>query len=188
MSRNPLFVALLATLCAVGAGVLWLGRPALQAARPPLFELAARSEAPTGPPPVETGPPSAGPEPVEVLRAWDARRARAWARGDPRSLRRLYTPDSVAGRRDRAMLRAWATRGLVVRDLRTQLLSVRELARTRSSWTLLVTDRLAGGVVVGAGVRRALPRDEPSTRTVRLRRLGGVWRVASVRPAEEVRP
>ena len=47
------------------------------------------------------------------------------------------------------MLRAWADRGLVVRGLHTQLLAVREVARTRSTWTLRVTDRLVGGVAVG---------------------------------------
>ena len=67
------------------------------------------------------------------------------------------------------MLRAWTSRGLAVEGLRTQLLAVRELARTRSTWTLLVTDRVVGGVAVGPDVRRPLPRDEATTRTVRLR-------------------
>lgn len=129
----------------------------------------------------------AGPPPVEVLRTWDVLRAEAWARGDPRRLATLYTPLSVAGRHDRAMLRAWAARGLVVRGLRTQLLAVQVLAHTRSSWTLRVTDRLVGGLAVGPGVRRPLPRDGATTRTVRLRLVDGAWLVASVRP-EEVTP
>jgi hypothetical protein len=129
----------------------------------------------------------AGPPPVAILRAWDADRARAWARGDQHLMRALYTPGSVAGRHDRAMLRAWTSRGLVVRRLRTQLVSVRVLAHYRSSWTLLVTDRLAGGVAVGAGLRRPLPRDQATTRTVRLLRVHGWWRVASVQPGQ-VRP
>jgi len=128
------------------------------------------AEAPTGPPP------------VALLRAWDEQRADAWARGDPRFLSSLYTRRSHAGRHDRAMLRAWLARGLVVERLQTQLLSVRELASTRSTWTLLVTDRLSGGVAVGRGTSRALPRDGPTTRTVRLRLVDGRWRVASVRP------
>ena len=123
-----------------------------------------------------------------MLRAWDAQRAEAWARGDPRRLAALYTPGSVAGRRDVAMLRAWAARGLVVRRLRTQLLAVHELART-------AVDLDAAGSPTGSwaasrsgrGVRRPLPRDAATTRTVRLRLVDGAWRVASVRP-EEVTP
>ncbi len=122
----------------------------------------------------------AAPPPVEVLRAWDARRADAWARGDPRRLSSLYTPGSRAGRHDVAMLRAWTARGLVVHGLRTQLLSVRERAHSPTTWTLRVTDRLVGGVAVGRGLRRPLPRDEASTRTVRLRLVEGEWRVAAV--------
>jgi hypothetical protein len=122
-------------------------------------------------------------DPIEILRSWDTRRAAAWARGDPRGLRRLYTPGSVAGRRDLAMLRAWVARGLVVRGLHTQLLAVRVRGHTGSTWTLLVTDRLAGGVAAGASVRRPLPRDQATTRIVRLRRVHGIWRVEAVLPA-----
>jgi hypothetical protein len=122
--------------------------------------------------------------PVDILRTWDARRAHAWARGDPSLLRPLYTSGSAAGRHDRAMLRSWTARGLVVRGLRTQLFSVRALHHDASSWTLVVTDRLAGGVAVGDGIRRALPQDQASTRTVTLRRAGSAWRVASVLPGE----
>jgi len=132
--------------------------------------------------PVEasTGPAPAAPPPVEVLRAWDAQRSRAWARGDPATLADLYAPGSVAGQRDRAMLRAWVARGLVVGRLHTQLLAVREVSRSRSTWTLRVTDRLVGGVAVGPGVRRPLPVDAATTRTVVLRRVDGRWLVASV--------
>jgi hypothetical protein len=167
MSRVPLVLTLLLVL--VTAGACAGGAPS----------------APSPVEPVETnaaGAPAAPPL-VEVLRAWDARRAEAWARGDPGLLAKLYTPRSVAGRRDRAMLRAWVTRGLVVRELRTQLVAVRELRRTRSTWTLQVTDRLAGGVAVGRGVRRPLPVDEATTRIIELRRMGGQWRVAAVSTA-----
>lgn len=131
------------------------------------------------------------PEAVAVLGAWDAARAEAWARGDPALLRRLYVPGSRAGERDRAMLRAWVARGLRVRGLSTQLLSVRSVRRTHASWTLVVTDRVAAGRVVvrgslrgrGPGAPRSLPAGAPSTRTVVLRRVEGGWRVASVRRA-----
>jgi hypothetical protein len=81
------------------------------------------------------------------------------------------------------MLRAWAARGLVARDLRTQLLAVRVLRHTRSAWTLLVTDRLVGGEAVGRGASRPLPRDGATTRTVRLRLVGARWLVASALPS-----
>jgi hypothetical protein len=121
-----------------------------------------------------------GPPAVEALRAWDALRAGAWARGDLTALAALYVPGSVAGRRDRAMLRAWVSRGLVVRGMQTQLLEVRELRRTASVWTLVVTDRMVGGFAVGTSMRRPLPRDAPTTRTVELRRVGGRWLVSAV--------
>ncbi len=123
------------------------------------------------------------PPPIELLRAWDARRAEAWARGSPHLLRPLYTHGSQAGRRDRAMLRAWVGRGLTVTDLHTQLLAVRVLGRTASSWTLQVTDRVVGGTAAADGHRWPLPRDGATSRTVRLRWVQGAWRVAAVLPA-----
>jgi hypothetical protein len=139
MSRKTLLVVGLVVVSAA------LGLPAAKAlARPPLIE----------PVEIPAARAPAGPPPVELLRAWDARRAEAWARGDPRLLSALYTPGSVAGRRDRAMLRAWLARGLVVRGLQTQLLEVREVRRAASTWTLLVTDRLVGGFAVGTRVPR----------------------------------
>jgi hypothetical protein len=172
MSRAWLLaVASVLTAVAIGAGTATARQTP---ARPPLG----------GPVETRAAEPPAAPPPVELLRSWDARRADAWARGDPRLLRTLYTPGSMAGRRDRTMLRAWAARGLVVRQLRTQLLSVRVLGHRGAAWTLVVTDRVAGGVAVGAGVRRRLPQDRPTTRTVRFRRWAGGWRVAWVRPGE----
>jgi hypothetical protein len=166
MSRKTLLLALVVATAAACAPAAPVGPPLIEPVEIPA------AKAPAGPPP------------VEVLRAWDARRAEAWARGDARLLKALYTPGSVAGRQDRAMLRAWAARGLAVRDLRTQLLAVRVLRHAPSTWTLLVTDRLAVGVAVGRGRRRPLPRDEATTRTVRLRWVDGGWRVASVLAGE----
>ena len=175
MSRNPLHLGLVLALL---VGAAWVVDEAAWAGTdPPSIEplVVPATSAPAGPPA------------VAVVRAWDDERADAWARGDPRRLAALYTPASVAGRRDVAMLRAWTARGLVVRGLRTQLLSVRELGRTASTWRLLVSDRLVGGVAVGSGARWPLPRDGASVRTVRLRLLDGRWRVAAVRPGEVVR-
>lgn len=120
-----------------------------------------------------------GPAPVDVLHAWDDRRAAAWASSDAGELRSLYTAASVAGRRDVAMLRAWSARGLRVTGLRTQLLRVDVRVGTPDRLVLGVTDRVAGGIAVPAGV--ALPRDAPTRHVVTLRRVAGEWRVSSVR-------
>jgi len=82
------------------------------------------------------------------------------------------------------MLRAWQSHGLVVRGMQTQLIAVRAMRRTASTWTLRVTDRLASGVAVGPGTRHRLPADAATTRIVELRRLDGRWQVAAVRSAD----
>lgn len=128
-----------------------------------------------------SSPSSAPPiDPLAVLHRWDARRAEAWARGDAVALRRLYAAGSTAGERDLAMLRSWHRRGLRVEGMRMQVLAGRVQSRTERRLVLLVTDRLVGGTAVGDGVRTALPRDEPSTRRIVLRRVRGSWRVAVV--------
>ncbi len=118
----------------------------------------------------------------QVVHAWDERRSAAWAAADPAALARLYTPASAAGAADVAMLRAWQERGLRVVDLRMQLLSVETRRRTPHRLVVVVSDRVATAVAVGHGVRRALPRDEVSTRRLVLVRSAGEWRVAQARP------
>ncbi|MCW2765773.1 MAG: hypothetical protein JWO11_1732 [Nocardioides sp.] len=164
-------VALLVLGVTVGvAGVLRLADP--PASRPQPAERRDVAEAPLDPT-------------LAVLHEWDRRRALAWAEGDLRALRRLYTPGSTAGLRDRTMLRRWTARGLVVRDLAVQVLDAHVREHTVDRIVVEVTDRLAGAVAVGSGVRRDLPVDRASTRTVTFRRvaedLTGEWRVASVR-------
>ena len=124
--------------------------------------------------------PAAEVRAAAVLRRWDAARARAWASGDLVALRALYTPGSMAGRQDAAMLQAWLRRGLVVHDLRTQVLALREVRRSGRRWVLQVTDRVSSGQAVGRGVSRPLPRDSATTTTVTMRRLQGRWRMESV--------
>src|SRR5690606_1653514 len=118
-----------------------------------------------------------GPVHVEVLRAWDGRRARAWARGDVAALRSLYTAGSRTGVQDRRMLRRYLDRGLRVEGLRTQLLSVEVATREEARLVLDVVDRVSAAEVVGEGIRRELPADRPSSRRVELRRERGEWRV-----------
>ena len=124
--------------------------------------------------------PASGPVadgPIGVLREWDRRRAQAWAAGDVRALRSLYTRRSTAGERDAARLSRWLDRGLRVRRLETQVLRTQVITRHRARLVLSVTDRVARAVVTG-GVR--LPDDAPSTWWITLRRFAGEWLVASV--------
>ncbi|GEB13445.1 hypothetical protein [Pimelobacter simplex] len=125
---------------------------------------------------------------LAVLHRWDRARARAWARGDPAALARLYAPRSRAGQRDVAMLRAWLRRGLRVEGLRMQVLDAALVVRDRRRLVLVVTDRLAGGLAVGRADpsprtgRRALPRDRPSARRLVFLRVAGRWLLSSVQP------
>lgn len=118
--------------------------------------------------------------PAAVLAAWDARRARAWSRGDAASLRALYVAGSAAGAADVRLLRRYAARGLRVEGLQTQVLDLEVLEETPDRLRLLVTDRLVGGLAVGRGARARLPRDRPTTRQVVLVRAGRTWLVRSV--------
>jgi hypothetical protein len=129
-------------------------------------------------------PVAARPDPAaDVLRAWDRRRAAAYASGSVGALRSLYVARSSAGRADVRVLRGYRTRGLVVRGMRMQVLSLAVLQRDDATWRLRVTDRLTGAVAVrpSRGGEVVLPDDAPSTRTVTLvRGDDGVWRVSEV--------
>lgn len=110
--------------------------------------------------------------PVDVLHAWDERRAAAWAASDVAALRDLYAPGSAAGDVDCAMLRAWRERGLQVEGMEMQLLSVQVRRRTPDRLVLDVVDRLVGV--------ESLPSDLPTRHIITLRVTDGVWRVVSV--------
>jgi hypothetical protein len=123
---------------------------------------------------------------LAVLHAWDVRRAEAWATGDPGALGRLYTERSRAGAADVALLRRYAARGLVVRDLRMQVLRTRVLVARPRLLELEVTDRLAGATAVRVGdpgAARRLPADAASTRVLVLRRPADRWVLARVSAA-----
>jgi len=185
LPRLLLVVLVLTTLVALGAGVVGTidGRP--PTGRPPpavagreseTAVTARRHRAPGGE--VTPGRRVAA---LGVLRAWDVRRAAAWAAGDEAALAALYTDGSAAGRRDRAMLDRYVARGLRVEGLRMQVLAGSVRSRTAGRLVLEVTDRLAHAVAVGPGVRVELPLDRASRRTVVLRWVAREWRVAQVR-------
>ena len=68
---------------------------------------------------------------LAVLRDWDRARSSAWARGDVSALRRIYLQGSRAGAEDVGMLGRWIERGLRVRRMTMQVLTV-ELRSTPS--------------------------------------------------------
>jgi hypothetical protein len=128
-------------------------------------------------------PPSAPTDlaAAAVLRAWDRRRAAAYAAGSPGRLRALYV--RRAGSSDVHVLQGYRSRGWRVVGMRMQVLALAVTSREPGRLRLRVTDRLASAVAERAGERVPLPRDRASTRTVTLVRGGdGVWRVAAVRP------
>ncbi len=130
--------------------------------------------------------PAAGPavspttRALAVLRAWDRRRAVAWAHDDPAALRALYVAGSHTGRRDVAMLWAYHRRALRVTTMQRQVLAVHVRVHVPRAMTLLVTDRLVEGRVTGRGERLVLPRSRPATHRLALRRTTTGWRVVEV--------
>jgi hypothetical protein len=153
----------------VAAGMSWWSAPAME---PPAV---ARPE---HTPVVATSASGPTVRAAAVLRAWDGARAAAWARGSIGALRRLYVGDSGAS--DVRLLWSYVERGLRVRDLQVQVLAIEVLDRGPEEWRLRVTDRLSAGTVVGPSLRKPLPRDRASTRTLRLVRHGDEWRMAAV--------
>jgi len=119
-------------------------------------------------------------EAVEVLRAWQRRRAAAWAAGDVVGLRGLYV-DRAAARPDVRLLRLWLRRGLVVEGMAHQLLAHRVLEERNALVRVSVTQRLVGATVRLADGRQVpLPRTRPERRDVTLVRTDGEWRVLRI--------
>ena len=114
---------------------------------------------------------------VRLLRSWDHRRARAYARGDRAALEALYVAGSRTGAADVSVLRGYLGRHLRVEGMHTQLFRAEVVERGGRRLTVLVTDVLTGAVATSGDRRWALPRDRPSTRRVVLVRVAGEWRV-----------
>lgn len=149
--------------------------------------LAGLGHGPGAPMPTSSGRPAPDrTAALAALRAWDEARSEAWRRGRPRALRALYVEGSVSGRADRALLTAYAERGLRVEGLTVQRVGVQVTHATDDRLVLVVTDRVVGGAAVGEVGRVVLPRDDWSTRTVVLVGHDGHWRVAEVR--DQARP
>ena len=120
------------------------------------------------------------PHELRVLHAWDARRAATYAGGDVPALRRLYVDGSRAGTRDVTTLRSYVDRGLHVEDLRMQVLGAEVLRDDRAVVRVHVRERVASGLVSGAGGDVPLPRDRVDAHVITFVRPGGAWVVRSV--------
>jgi hypothetical protein len=120
------------------------------------------------------------PRALAVLHAWDERRAQAWAAGDTAALGGLYVNGSAAGAADVRLLQHYVQRGVVVPELRMQVLQASVLVDRPRHVVVRVTERLASREVrVGARVVR-LPLDSADVHVVDLCRVGHTWRVAAV--------
>jgi len=120
---------------------------------------------------------------ARILRDWDAARARAYAEASPSDLRALYVPRSAVGRADRRVLRAYAGRGLTVRDARMEVAEVVEVGRTGMRLRVAVVERLGPAyAVAGDGRRLPLPRDNWRERRLVLAYADGRWRMAAATP------
>jgi hypothetical protein len=182
----------LVALGTLGLASLGVGVAAVLDAREPggpdAVEPAAPAAVPTSPRAAEARERPGGPTTSvarEVLREWDRRREAAWTSADPDVLAALYLPDSVAGRRDVALLRRWRARGIDVSRLQPQVLELEVLRDTRRTLVLRVTDRLTMAASV-AGEPLDLPQDRATTRRIELRRgpdVASPWRVVAVRGA-----
>jgi hypothetical protein len=180
-SRRPARRLLLVGLLLGAAAALAV--PGLPSGHDPGPRAAPAAAHPAGDPPVGVRPVGEAAQgrvarAATVLRGWDRVRAAAWARGSPAALRRLYV--AGAGASDVRLLEAYRQRGLRVAGLRVQVLALDVVHHEPGRWLLRVTDRVAGGAAVGAGVREPLPRDRATTRTLRLVRPAGEWRMAAV--------
>jgi hypothetical protein len=142
-----------------------------------------------GPAPVAARPEASSSRSTErralqVLQAWDDRRADAYRSGSGRTLRSLYADGSSAGDADVRLLGSYRSRGFTVAGMRTQVLALDVLASGRSRLEVRIDDRVVGAVAIRGAERLALPRDAASTRVLTFARSGdGRWRVASVSEA-----
>lgn len=190
-SRRKVVIAIGVSACALMLAVPWFERSDLSkdprpdptstvsASRTSSFAVETQVREPAE----ESGSSSV----VRVLRRWDRQRALAYAHGDVDALAALYVPESQAGATDVALLRSYTRRGLRVDGLTMQFLAVDVVSRKWGRLRLRVSDRVHGGVAVGASTRVPLPRDEVSMRLVTLRReASSVWKVSTVSNASEI--
>jgi len=120
------------------------------------------------------------PSAIDLLHAWDARRASAYVHDDPGALSRLYVDHSGAGPRDLALLRSYDSAGVRVRSMDTQVFASRVSATARGRVVIDLVDRV---LATGDDGRRCVqvPASPPRSHRVVLRQVGGRWLMESVR-------
>lgn len=146
------------------------------------------STTPTTPP---TTPPATSPAgaatAIEVAR-WrtvltnlDTTRARAFATPDIQLLDAVYQRGSVPWRSDRSLLTTYRTRATKVEGLHITIDTIDVIARTSTTVTLRVTDRLTSGTVITSnGERTTLPPGTKTTRLITLTTDGPRWRISRI--------
>ncbi len=119
----------------------------------------------------------AGLRAVRLVEGWHAARARAYASGDVAALGALHVSGSPAGRRDVAVLRAYAARGVGL-DLTTRTAEVAVLV-SRPRLVVVRERSLVLAVARHHGAERLLPSTGWAWRRLVLRLVGGRWRLSA---------
>lgn len=144
------------------------------------------------------GTPGA-PDGAAVVRAWDAARSSAYARGDATALRALYVDGSALGEQDVAVLAAYDERGLRLHGVGFELVDARVAETSTDRVVVVVTERLQRADVrrvdgTPTGVRT--PAAAPVERELTFAGGGdggqdggeAGWRLAGIRPSGPAPP
>ncbi|MDX6287874.1 MAG: eukaryotic-like serine/threonine-protein kinase [Frankiales bacterium] len=169
----PVLAAVVALIGAVAGGVSWARTspdraptiPAIASSPPPTVATVATVDWRT------------------VMQQLDTRRDRAFATGDADELRLLYVESSTPLAVDEAALGSLTRRDLRARGLRLTIVSVTAVKADASSALLHVVDQLPAYDIVDARGRVAAHHPARGLRSwrVELKRIGGAWRIATVR-------
>ncbi len=116
-----------------------------------------------------------------MLRVLDRRRARAFAKGEPRLLGGVYLEGSPARAADTETIEAYADRGLRITGLRMRILSLTGTSRGLGDIRLVVVDRIARAAALDRRHRRVLlPRDRATSHQLIVEHTARGWRIASI--------
>ena len=108
-------------------------------------------------------------------------RSRAWRRGDPALLDRVFVPGTAPWRDERRLMRAYTGRGLWVLGLSLVVDDVYVTASGARWVRLCMVDRVHPAVAVGRdGRRHRLPHDSATRHVVTLERSAFGWRISAV--------